>query len=101
MINALKYTQKGRIEMGYKLTATQLYCYVKDTGKGIEPDLHEKIFERFRQANTNVESDETGIGLGLAISKGFITKLGGQIGLDSIPGAGSTFYFTIPLTTSG
>jgi CheY-like chemotaxis protein len=104
--NAIKFTYEGSIEFGYSLIETcqevppnkdipLLEFYVKDTGIGINKDLHEKIFERFRQADLSINKTYGGTGLGLSISKGFIDLLGGKIWVDSAPGKGSTFYFTI------
>lgn len=103
--NALKFTHEGFIEFGYTLKEPQpdssgknhyLEFFVKDSGIGIKPDLHEKIFERFLQADLNISKKYGGTGLGLSISKGFVELLGGRIWVESIPGQGSTFFFTIP-----
>lgn len=102
--NALKFTEKGFIECGYTLvksnyTSTPQYemqFYVKDTGIGIKPELHEKIFERFLQVDQSTTKLYGGTGLGLAITKGFVELLGGRIWVESQVGKGSTFYFTIP-----
>lgn len=94
--NAVKFTNKGDIKFGYSIKENQLEFFVKDTGIGIEKELHEVIFERFRQAEMDLTRRFGGTGLGLAISKNIVTLLGGKIWLDSTPGIGSTFYFTIP-----
>jgi PAS domain S-box-containing protein len=106
--NAIKFTSEGHIEFGYRLVKeeesneavdnTFLEFYVKDTGLGINPEMHEKIFERFRQADLSINKNYGGTGLGLSISKGFVELLGGKIWIDSTPGKGSTFFFTIPYT---
>lgn len=67
--NALKFTHEGHIEFGYILKGNELEFYVKDTGIGIEKKLHDKIFERFRQADLSEHRKYGGTGLGLAISK--------------------------------
>jgi len=74
----------------------ELQFYVKDSGIGIKPELHEKIFERFRQADKSIQANYGGTGLGLSISKGFVELLGGKIWVESEPTKGATFYFTIP-----
>jgi len=101
--NALKFTHEGFIEFGYNLVeplhATalpELQFYVKDSGIGIKTEMQEKIFERFRQANENINKQYGGTGLGLAISKAFAELLGGRIWAQSKLEKGSTFYFTIP-----
>lgn len=93
--NALKFTVRGSIEVGCRIEEKgYLLFYVKDTGQGIRKEIHNKIFERFRQGDSADEHE--GVGLGLAISKAFVELLGGKIGVDSEPGVGSFFFFTIP-----
>ena len=70
---------------------------VRDTGVGIAPDERERIFLEFEQADSGAARKFAGTGLGLAISKRIIERMGGRIGVDSTPGAGSTFQVTIPL----
>ncbi len=94
--NALKFTYKGNVEFGYSLNERELEFYVKDSGIGIKKDLHDKIFERFRQADLPNNNSFGGIGLGLSISKGFVELLGGKIWVESEINQGATFYFTIP-----
>ncbi|MFZ4741416.1 MAG: PAS domain-containing hybrid sensor histidine kinase/response regulator [Bacteroidales bacterium] len=98
--NALKFTHEGYIEFGYNLKTdtvpAELEFYVKDTGIGIKPELHEKIFDRFTQVEIGLTRRYDGNGLGLSISKGFVELLGGKIDLQSELEKGSTFYFTIP-----
>ncbi|MGE0090371.1 MAG: ATP-binding protein [Bacteroidales bacterium] len=95
--NALKFTEDGFIEFGYHIQSKNfLLFYVKDTGIGIEQNKKQAIFDRFRK----LEDDKTrvfrGAGLGLAISRNLVELLGGKIWVESVPGAGSSFYFTIP-----
>lgn len=94
--NALKFTEQGMIEFGCIQQPGMLEFYVQDTGVGIAPEMHRLIFERFRQANDNPKKEYGGNGLGLAISKAYIELLGGRVWLESVPGKGSTFRFTIP-----
>ena len=94
--NALKFTHEGFIEFGYNLKGEFIEFYVKDSGIGIKTEMQEKIFERFRQANENINKKYGGTGLGLAISKAFTELLGGKIWVQSEFDKGSTFYFTIP-----
>jgi PAS domain S-box-containing protein len=94
--NALKFTKKGYIDFGYVVKDKYLEFHFKDTGIGIPKDLHEKIFERFRQVETTLAREYEGSGLGLSISKAYVELLGGKIWLTSTLGEGSEFYFTIP-----
>jgi signal transduction histidine kinase len=94
--NAFKFTNEGTIEFGYQLKGSDFEFFVKDNGIGIKPEVHDKIFERFRQADTFINKKFGGTGLGLAISKAFVELLGGKIWLTSEVNKGSTFYFTIP-----
>ena len=95
--NALKFTETGEISFGYSVSGKKhLLFYVKDTGIGIKEEKKKIIFERFRQSEESNTRDYGGTGLGLSISKGLVHLLGGSIGVSSIVGSGSNFYFTIP-----
>jgi signal transduction histidine kinase/CheY-like chemotaxis protein len=94
--NALKFTSKGRIEIGYSQKEKILEFYVKDTGCGINEDQLEIIFERFRQGSESLTRNYEGAGLGLAICRAYVELLGGKIWVESKTGKGSTFYFAIP-----
>ena len=98
--NAIKFTTEGFIEFGYALVKTQdsesLQFFVKDTGEGIRREQMEIIFERFRQGGDLTSRYNEGAGLGLSISKAYVEMLGGKIWVESEPGKGSVFYFTIP-----
>ena len=94
--NALKFTDKGSIELGYVKKGDMLEFYVKDTGVGIRFNQQEIIFERFRQASESLARNFEGAGLGLAITKAYVNMLKGRIWVKSEFGHGSTFYFTIP-----
>ncbi len=98
LINALKFTEKGKIEFGYELLSdTTLKFFVKDTGIGIANQNLKIVFERFRQEDDSFRREFGGAGLGLAISKGIVDKMGGKIWVTSTKNKGSEFYFTIPL----
>lgn len=92
LANALKFTDYGSITMGYEKIGDGLRCYVKDTGCGIPSDKLDEVFERF----VKLDTFKAGTGLGLSICKTIISKLGGTIGVDSVLGKGSTFWFTLP-----
>ena len=96
--NAIKFTHSGGIDYGYEIIDNTIQFYVKDTGVGITEDLHEKIFERFTQAEQSISRSYEGAGLGLAICKGLVELLGGSIRVESEINNGTAFYFTLPLT---
>jgi signal transduction histidine kinase len=93
--NALKFTEKGEIEVGYRIVNKNLEFYVRDTGIGIPTDKLNIIFDRFRQINDSA-SRQGGNGLGLSICKGIIDLMNGRIWVISNENEGSTFYFSIP-----
>lgn len=95
LTNAVKHTKKGSIWFGYTLEAEEkmIKFYVSDTGCGIPKDELDNIFARFVQ----LSDFEQGIGLGLAICKGLVLKMGGNISVMSEEGFGSTFIFTLPM----
>ena len=93
--NALKFTLKGSVNIGYCVKGNEVEFFVEDTGIGISPDLHQIIFERFRQVE-GIAQQFGGTGLGLSISKAYVELMSGKIWLKSDSGKGSTFYFTIP-----
>ncbi|WP_102408587.1 PAS domain-containing sensor histidine kinase [Parabacteroides bouchesdurhonensis] len=91
--NAIKNTKQGSITLGYHRLPEDMYeFYVTDTGIGIAKDEIDTLFERFVKLNDYVE----GIGLGLAISKGLVTRMGGSIRVESELGKGSRFSFVLP-----
>ncbi len=97
IVNAIKFTETGWINIGCELIGNDLLFYIQDNGIGIPAELHEKIFERFRQAELSVARKYGGTGLGLSILKSYVELLGGEIWLKSESGKGSTFYFTLPI----
>ncbi len=94
--NAIKYTHEGTVSFGCKLKDGVLEFVVSDTGIGIPKDRHRAVFERFVQADMNITKPYEGAGLGLAITKSYVEMLGGKIWLESKPGEGSVFCFTVP-----
>jgi signal transduction histidine kinase len=96
LTNALKFTDSGFVEMGYFLSENnEIVLYVQDSGIGISKEFHTAIFHRFRKLNENSGKVFRGTGLGLAITHKLAELLGGKIWLESEPGEGSTFYFTL------
>lgn len=94
--NSMKFTEQGGIEIGYEDKGRVVEFYIKDTGIGIPVEFQEVIFERFRQVELSNSRKYGGNGLGLAISKKLIELMNGEIRLESEPGKGATFYFTLP-----
>jgi signal transduction histidine kinase/CheY-like chemotaxis protein len=101
MSNALKFTEQGRVEIGYTIHREALLFYVRDTGIGLDYDQQQYIFERFMQATTNHQPKHEGTGLGLAISRACIKLFEGDIWAESELGKGSVFCFTLPLILDG
>jgi len=95
--NAIKFTSKGCIWYGCRLTDSFFEFWVKDEGVGIPKDRINSIFDRFVQADIRDEKVYEGAGLGLTISKAFVGMLGGKIWVQSQENKGSQFYFTLPL----
>ena len=95
--NAIKFTKNGYVNFGYSVKDEWIEFFVKDTGIGISPEFHYKIFDRFYQVDNAVSRQFSGTGLGLSICKGYVELLGGSIRVESEPGKGTQFLFTIPL----
>jgi signal transduction histidine kinase/ligand-binding sensor domain-containing protein len=94
--NAVKFCRQGKIEYGYSVDNKYVLFYVKDTGIGIPHENQPKVFNRF----IKIEDKKVmyrGTGLGLSISQSIVEMLGGKIWVESEPGIGSVFQFTIPL----
>jgi signal transduction histidine kinase len=97
--NAIKYTPpEGRVRVQAEVIDGVTKIAVQDTGLGISPEDQAQIFARFYRVRSSETESIEGTGLGLAIVKSLVEKHGGEIGLESRLGAGSTFYFTLPLT---
>ena len=94
--NALKFTEKGKIDVEFIVENNLLSFFVSDTGIGIFQDKQQVIFERFIQIRSNSSQTYEGTGLGLSIVKGLLNILGGNIWLESEPGNGSVFYVSVP-----
>lgn len=90
--NAIKFTSEGSIRVGYEKKDDELTLYVEDTGIGIDEEHQPHIFERFVKLNSFIH----GTGLGLSICQSIVEQLGGRIGVNSTPGKGSRFWFTLP-----
>ena len=96
--NALKFTpDHGSVSYGATIVDGEIAFHVSDTGPGIPADQRAHLFEQFWQARKN---DKRGVGLGLTIAKGIVDAHGGRIWCESVPGAGSTFSFTLPARTT-
>lgn len=94
--NAEKFTDKGKITLGYRITENGMQFFVKDTGKGIKKEYQKRVFEIFSQEEEGNVRKFEGSGLGLAIIKGIADLLEARLSFQSAPGQGSTFYFTLP-----
>jgi signal transduction histidine kinase len=96
LANAIKFTDTGQVEFGYNHRNNRLDFYVRDTGIGISEEHKQVIFNRFWQAESGLVRKFGGNGLGLSIARAFVRKMGGEIIIESTPGHGSCFSFSIP-----
>jgi signal transduction histidine kinase len=96
--NAIKFTDAGEVAIKAEANNGSFYVSVCDTGPGISADDQTRLFQEFQQADNAITKKKGGAGLGLAISKRIIEMHGGRIWVESQPGQGSTFTFTLPFT---
>jgi signal transduction histidine kinase len=99
--NALKFTTQGFIEVSVKTFAHEVECSVQDTGSGMSEEYLEKVFQKFHQFSRLPGAGEKGLGLGMAISRGFVEAHGGKIWVQSHPGRGTRVTFVLPRRCSG
>jgi signal transduction histidine kinase len=95
--NAVKFTQQGGVTVRAFGANDMVRFEFADTGIGIAPDQHEKVFEEFQQLENTVTREYEGTGLGMAITKRLVELHGGRIWLESLPGQGTTFFVTLPV----
>ena len=96
--NSLKFTTRGEVRVSARMEGeNKIRFAVSDTGIGIAPELHDTLFEDFSQVDSPLQKRLRGTGLGLSLCKRFAALLGGEVGVDSTPGVGSTFFVIIPL----
>lgn len=94
--NAVKFTGKGFIKLEVQNSDGQVLVSIEDSGVGIQPDLLERVFDRFYRVKSLTGENKSGMGLGLYICRDIIEKHGGKIWAESQPGRGSCFYFILP-----
>ena len=99
--NAIKYTKPGgKITVGSDVLGGKMHIWVKDNGIGIAEEDKEKVFDRFFLADAGLTREDGRVGIGLFICKEIVKRHGGEMWFDSTKGVGSTFHFTLPLSTA-
>jgi signal transduction histidine kinase len=100
--NAVKFTpEAGAVTVGARAAEEGLAIWVQDTGVGIAPEDQERIFREFEQADNSLGRQHQGTGLGLALTRKLVELHGGRVWVESAPGQGSTFTFTLPAAEVG
>src|SRR5262249_54991707 len=95
--NAIKFTDTGEVAIKAEANNGSFHVSVRDTGPGISAADQAKLFQEFQQADNAITKEKGGTGLGLGISEGIIEMHSGRIWVESQPGQGSTFAFTLPV----
>jgi PAS domain S-box-containing protein len=101
LTNAIKFTHKGEVTLNVRYRQGALLVSVVDTGIGIAPEAATRLFQRFSQVDSSNARRFGGAGLGLAISRGLVELMGGEIGVESVEGQGSRFWFSVPAKSAG
>jgi signal transduction histidine kinase len=99
--NGLKFTEAGEVRVAAGLDDGRFLVSVTDTGPGIAPADQERIFETFQQVDSSLTRKKGGTGLGLSIAKRIVELHGGRLWVESAPGKGATFSFTVPVRVEG
>jgi signal transduction histidine kinase len=98
LANAIKFSEPGTVvKLSAYAAEDAVWVSVQDTGPGVLPEDTERIFERFVKGTHTPRQDASGLGLGLAVVRQLVTLHGGQVWVESTPGNGSTFFFTLPI----
>ncbi len=99
--NALKFTERGGIEINVEAEADRVRLSVSDTGQGVPAEVGDNLFKPFSPGDASYARRQQGMGLGLAVVKRIVETAKGDVGFESTPGEGATFWFTVPLSGAG